>query len=79
MTSPADHPPGEAVKMTVSQRDVETLAVALRSWLAGQLGVSDPPVISNVRMPVSGGMSSTSVLFEADRPHGYANRGRKAL
>lgn len=76
MTSPADHPPGEALKMTVSQRDVEALAAALRSWLADQLGVTDPPVVSNVRMPVSGGMSSTSVLFEADWVSGgEARRG----
>ena len=49
--------------MTVSERSQETLAAALRTWLAGRLG--ETPEISGVRVPESGGLSSTSVLFEA--------------
>ena len=53
------------IKMTVSERSPEALAVALRDWLAARLGTENPPEITSVRMPESGGLSSTSVLFEA--------------
>ncbi len=66
MTTSADRSPGEEVKMTVSQRDVDSLAAAVQDWLAGKLGIAEPPVISGVRMPTSGGLSSTSLLFEAE-------------
>ncbi|HVB41371.1 MAG TPA: phosphotransferase family protein [Streptosporangiaceae bacterium] len=70
MSSPADRPLDEIKKMTVSQRDTESLAAALRDWLTGHLAVAEPPVISGVRMPETGGLSSTSVLFQADWVHG---------
>ncbi len=63
MTAQEDRAPGEKVKMTVSERDPEALAAALGAWLAGHLGTE--PQISGVRMPEFGGLSSTSVLFEA--------------
>jgi aminoglycoside phosphotransferase (APT) family kinase protein len=63
MTTPTDRSPGEKVKMTVSERSPEILATALRTWLADRVGAT--PEISNVRMPEAGGLSSTSVLFEA--------------
>jgi aminoglycoside phosphotransferase (APT) family kinase protein len=63
MTAPADRAPGEKVKMTVSERSPESLAAALATWLADRLGTT--PEISGVRVPESGGLSSTSVLFEA--------------
>jgi aminoglycoside phosphotransferase (APT) family kinase protein len=66
VTTSADRSPGEEVKMTVSQRDVDSLAAAVQDWLAGTLGTAEPPVISAVRMPTSGGLSSTSLLFEAE-------------
>jgi len=49
--------------MTVSRRDPDALAIALRGWLADQLGAL--PELSGARMPSSGGLSSTSLLFEA--------------
>ena len=58
-----DRAPGEQIKMTVSERDADSLAAVLGTWLTGRLGAS--PEISNVRMPQAGGLSSTSVLFEA--------------
>ncbi|HET9899135.1 MAG TPA: phosphotransferase family protein [Streptosporangiaceae bacterium] len=61
-----DHAPGEKVKMTVSERTAQSLAPALRDWLASRLGTSEPPVISDVRVPEFGGLSSTSVLFKAE-------------
>jgi aminoglycoside phosphotransferase (APT) family kinase protein len=63
MTAQEDRAPGEKVKMTVSERDPDSLAAALGTWLAGRLGAE--PTISNLRMPEFGGLSSTSVLFEA--------------
>src|SRR5262249_44099924 len=63
MTAQEDRAPGEKVKMTVSERDPEALAAALGTWLAGHLGTD--PRISGVRTPEFGGLSSTSVLFEA--------------
>src|SRR6185437_377575 len=63
MTTRADRSPGEKVKMTVSERSPDALATALRTWLAGRLGAT--PQITGVRVPEYGGLSSTSVLFEA--------------
>src|SRR5260221_4024146 len=57
--------PGERVKMTVSMRDANSLATALRGWLAERVGASEPPQLTGARMPASGGLSSTSLLFEA--------------
>jgi aminoglycoside phosphotransferase (APT) family kinase protein len=51
--------------MTVSQRDAAALAEALRDWLARKVGAAALPELSNVRMPASGGLSSTSLLFDA--------------
>ena len=66
MTASAERSPGEQIKMTVSERDPAALAKVLTGWLAGKLGTAGKPAISAVRMPTSGGLSSTSLLFEAD-------------
>ncbi|HUC55883.1 MAG TPA: phosphotransferase family protein [Streptosporangiaceae bacterium] len=55
----------QKIKMTVSERSPDALAAALRDWLGARLATGEPPEITNVRMPESGGLSSTSVLFEA--------------
>ena len=39
---------------------------ALESWLASRAGTPGPPTVTGVRVPDTGGLSSTSVLFEAD-------------
>ena len=66
MTASAeDRAPGEQVKMTVSER---SLGVARRgpAGLARRPpGQPERPDVSGVRMPENGGLSSTSVLFEA--------------
>src|SRR5215813_11718381 len=59
----AERAPGERIQMTVSRRDPDALAIALRGWLADQLGAL--PELSGARMPSSGGLSSTSLLLEA--------------
>jgi aminoglycoside phosphotransferase (APT) family kinase protein len=75
--SAADRSPGEKLKLTVTERTTGALTVALQNWLAGRLASSDQQSgsgqlagsgqlrVSGVRMPDSGGLSSTSVLFEA--------------
>jgi aminoglycoside phosphotransferase (APT) family kinase protein len=55
----------EKRKMTVSERSVTALTAALQAWLAGRPEGPGRPTVSGVRMPDSGGLSSTSVLFEA--------------
>jgi aminoglycoside phosphotransferase (APT) family kinase protein len=66
MTASAeDRSPAEQKKMTVSERSIGTLATALQDWLAGRLDGPGQLTVSGVRMPGSGGLSSTSVLFEA--------------
>ena len=62
---PPDRPHGEKRKMTVSERTVPALTTALQEWLAGRVAGPGRPVVSGVRLPESGGLSSTSVLFEA--------------
>jgi len=63
--SAADRSPGEKVKMTVSERDVGTLGAALQVWLAQRPAGPEQPKVAGVRVPDTGGLSSTSVLFEA--------------
>ncbi|HEY1698417.1 MAG TPA: phosphotransferase family protein [Trebonia sp.] len=59
----SDRPHGEKRKMTVSERSVPALTAALQEWLTERVG--GLPVVTGVRLPESGGLSSTSVLFEA--------------
>jgi len=51
--------------MTVSERSIGTLTTALQDWLADRLGRPGQLTVSGVRTPGSGGLSSTSALFEA--------------
>jgi aminoglycoside phosphotransferase (APT) family kinase protein len=75
MTAPADRAPGERIKMTVSERSAETVALALGEWLAVVTGAAERPVVANVRTPAAG-LSSTSVLFDAEwTSQGAARRG----
>jgi hypothetical protein len=57
--SAADRTPGEKVKMTVSERSIATLTAALQDWLADRAGGPGGLTVSGVRMPDSGGLSST--------------------
>jgi aminoglycoside phosphotransferase (APT) family kinase protein len=59
-----EHSPGDKRKMTVSERSAGGLAAALQDWLAARPGERSRPTVSGVRMPDTGGLSSTSVLFE---------------
>ena len=76
----ADRSHGEKIKMTVSERSIPALTTALQDWLAGRSAGPGPPTVSKVAMPDNGGLSSTSVLFEASWPgedaRGAPRRGR---
>ena len=89
MTASAEgRPPDEQIKMTVSERSIGTLAARLERWLAARLGEAAPaagaadgppgPVsgltLSRPRLSGSGGLSSTSVLFEASWVSGGTDR-----
>src|SRR5260370_9473498 len=63
--SAADRSHSEKLKMTVSERSIGALTVAVEDWGAGGAGGAERPTVSGVRMPDSGGLSSASVLFEA--------------
>ena len=70
MTVPAEgsaeeRSPDERIKMTVSERSIGTLTTALQDWLTDRLGRPGQLTVSGVRTPGSGGLSSTSALFEA--------------
>ena len=72
----ADGSHTEKRKMTVSERSIPVLTAALREWLSGRLA-PDRPAVSEVAMPDTGGLSSTSLLFEASWPGGGTeHRGR---
>jgi aminoglycoside phosphotransferase (APT) family kinase protein len=63
--SAADRSHTEKRKMTVSERSIGALTAGLQDWLASRSARPGRPVVSGVRMPDTGGLSSTSVLFEA--------------
>jgi hypothetical protein len=68
--SAEERSPDERIKMTVSERGIGTLGTALQDWLTDRLGCANlggpgQLTVSGVRTPGSGGLSSTSVLFEA--------------
>ena len=76
MTAPADRAPGERIKMTVSERSAEAVGQALGEWLAATTGAAGPAAVANVRIPANAGLSSTSVLFDAElTSHGQSSRG----
>jgi aminoglycoside phosphotransferase (APT) family kinase protein len=74
--SAADQSHSEKRKMTVSERGIPALTAALQDWLAGRSPGPGRPTVSGVRMPDTGGLSSTSVLFEAELAGSAEPRGR---
>ncbi|MEV0292865.1 phosphotransferase family protein [Nocardia sp. NPDC050710] len=63
----ADDPePTERRQLTVSERDLDHLAEDLSRWLDTRVHADHPPKISSLSRPQSGGMSSTSILFDAE-------------
>jgi aminoglycoside phosphotransferase (APT) family kinase protein len=77
--------PGERIKMTVSERSARELVEGLTGWLAARLGDVEQAAggrpdavtgltVHSARFSGSGGLSSTSVLFEAGWVSGGAER-----
>src|SRR5258708_10607478 len=55
--SAADRSHSEKLKMTVSERSIGALTVALQDWLAGRSAGAGRPTGSGGRVPASGGVS----------------------
>ncbi|MEV0333676.1 phosphotransferase family protein [Nocardia sp. NPDC050717] len=58
-----DQDPAARVSLTVSARDLDELSGQLAHWLAGRVGA--PVTVENLSKPSAGGMSSTTILFDA--------------
>ena len=53
-------------QLTTSDRDLDELAAALGRWLATKIQADEAPRITRIDRPETGGLSSSSVLFEAE-------------
>lgn len=63
----ADDPdPAQRQRLTVSERDLEVLAEDLARWLDSKVSADHPPRVSGLARPQAGGMSSTTILFDAE-------------
>ncbi|NKY35175.1 phosphotransferase family protein [Nocardia speluncae] len=62
---PDEIDPTEHLQLTTSERDLDTLAAQLTGWLQARVAADEPPVIESLHRPLSGGLSSASVLFDA--------------
>lgn len=63
----ADDPdPTARRQLTVSDRDLDTLTEDLARWLNSKVSADNPPKISGLSRPEGAGMSSPTVLFEAE-------------
>ncbi|MEV0539494.1 phosphotransferase family protein [Nocardia salmonicida] len=59
-----DQDPAARVSLTVNERDLDELAGQLTRWLTDKVG--GEVAVSNLSKPSSGGMSSTTILFDAE-------------
>lgn len=62
---PDEIDPTEHLRLTTSRRDLDTLAGQLAQWLGERVRADEPPVIGSLSRPQAGGLSSASVLFDA--------------
>ena len=58
--------PEQHRQLTTSDRDLDDLAGALCRWLATRIQADRPPGITTIERPETGGLSSSSVLFEVE-------------
>ncbi|MGW5438149.1 phosphotransferase family protein [Nocardia asteroides] len=61
--------------LTVTERDLDELAEQLSQWLSGKVGADTPPKVGNLSKPATGGMSSTTILFDAEWTAGDSTDG----
>ncbi|WP_446223280.1 phosphotransferase family protein [Nocardia sp. IBHARD005] len=52
--------------LTVTERDLDELAGQLSQWLSGKVGADTSAKVSDLSKPTTGGMSSTTILFDAE-------------
>ncbi|MFI5718352.1 phosphotransferase family protein [Nocardia sp. NPDC051750] len=71
---PDEIDPTEHMQLTTSARDLDMLAGQLTGWLQTRVAADEPPVITALSRPQSGGLSSASVLFDAQWKVGGAPR-----
>lgn len=62
----AEHDVHAETKMTTHQRDVAALAGPIASWLEATLPAEGPITITGIHTPEGAGMSSVTLLFEAN-------------
>ena len=65
MSDDSEPDPEQRRQLTTSARDLYDLAERLTGWLADKVGCDGTPVLTDLRRPRAGGMSSSSVLFDA--------------
>ncbi|WP_280294062.1 phosphotransferase family protein [Nocardia abscessus] len=71
-----DPDPAQRQQLTVSERDLDALTGDLARWLDTKVSADELPRVSELSRPQSGGMSSTSILFDAEwRAGGRTERG----
>lgn len=58
--------PGQRRQMTTSERGLDDIAGRLSHWLAGKVEADEPPGITSIGRPDGSGLSSSSVLFDAE-------------
>ncbi|MFI6867064.1 phosphotransferase family protein [Nocardia sp. NPDC050406] len=73
MTS-ADADPNQRRELTTTERDLDVLATDLAQWLATKVDADAPPKVTSITRPTAGGMSSTTLLFDAE----WSERGEAA-
>ncbi|MCC3329882.1 phosphotransferase family protein [Nocardia abscessus] len=61
-----DPDPAQRQQLTVSERDLDALTGDLARWLDTKVSADELPRVSELSRPQSGGMSSTSILFDAE-------------
>ncbi|WP_230329477.1 phosphotransferase family protein [Nocardia aurantiaca] len=68
--------PNTRRQLTVSERDLDVLSEELALWLATKVQADQPPKVTSITRPQAGGMSSTTLLFDAEwSEHGQAAGG----
>ncbi|MFC9997454.1 phosphotransferase family protein [Nocardia sp. NPDC127526] len=58
--------PNQRRQLTTSERDLDVLTEELTGWLATKVDADAPPKVTSLTRPTAGGMSSTTLLFEAE-------------
>ncbi|WP_245722190.1 hypothetical protein [Nocardia crassostreae] len=58
--------PNQRRQLTTSERDLDVLTEELTGWLATKVEADQPPKVTSLTRPTAGGMSSTTLLFDAE-------------